>query len=462
MTLAPRLSPRLLSLAVLVGPFVCLQTIPTFAQELAPAVAPAATQGVTSETAFILNTLLLLGAGLLVMFMAAGFAMLEAGLVRTKNVAAQCLKNLGLYAVAGLMFWLVGYNLMFNGVDGGYFGALELFFRPDDRAAFDAEGAFLGGAAGHASAAAWFFQMVFCATAGSIVSGAVAERTKVWSFLIFAAFLSALIYPIVGAWTWGGGWLAQIGFKDFAGSTVVHATGGWAALVGAILVGARDGKFGPGGTINPMPGSALPLAALGTFILWLGWFGFNGGSLLATGSAEAAVKLAAILVNTNNAAAGGALAAMVLTQLVYRKIDLTMALNGALAGLVAITAEPLTPSLGEAAFIGAVGGVLVVVFVPLIDRLRIDDVVGAVSVHLVAGIWGTLAVPVTNPEAQFAVQAVGVLAVGAFVATASLLFWLAIKVTIGLRTRLEAEHDGLDQSELGLDAYPEFGRNSSA
>jgi len=410
------------------------------------------------QTAYIFNTLWFLISGFLVMFMAAGFAMLEAGMVRTKNVAMQCTKNIALYAIAGLTYYVVGYNLMYAGVDGGYIGSLGLW-APDDAAAL-AEVTDLGDGAGYASASDWFFQMVFVATAASIVSGTLAERIKLWPFLIFTAFLTAVIYPIQGAWQWGGGFLSEMGFSDFAGSTIVHSTGGWAALTGAIILGARLGKYGPNGQVNPIPGSSMPLATLGTFILWLGWFGFNAGSQLALGSVPDAIAVATIFINTNIAAAAGVITAMVLTQLIYKKVDLTMALNGALAGLVSITAEPLTPSLGWAVLIGAVGATLVVIAVPLLDKFKIDDVVGAIPVHLFCGIWGTMAVPLTNAETSFAVQAIGVASIGAFVALTSFVLWQILHVTVSIRADPEDEANGLDLAEIGLEAYPEFGRGT--
>ena len=314
----------------------------------------------------------------------------------------------------------------------------------------------------YAGASDWYFQMVFCATAASIVSGTLAERIKLWPFLIFVAVLTGVIYPIQGAWKWGEGWLHVAGFQDFAGSTLVHSTGGWAALVGALVLGARIGKYTDDGKINPLPGSSMPLATLGTFILWLGWFGFNGGSQLALGSLSDASDVSRIFANTNTAAAAGVVAAMLLTQALYGKVDLTMALNGALAGLVSITAEPLTPSMPMAALIGAAGGVLVVFAVPMLDRFKIDDVVGAISVHLVCGIWGTLAVPLTNSGANFGSQLLGVVAVGVFVSAVSLVLWLILKFTMGIRASEEDELVGLDKSELGLEAYPEFGQPSAA
>ncbi|MFZ5610455.1 MAG: ammonium transporter [Pseudomonadota bacterium] len=425
-------------------------------------IASPAAAAVEAETAYVFNTLLFLIGGFLVMWMAAGFAMLEAGLVRSKNVAEICLKNITLYAVAGLLYFLLGYNLMYTGVDGGFVGSLG-FWTADDAAALAASGAdFSGVEATYAASSDWFFQMVFVATAASIVSGTVAERIKLFPFLIFTAVLTGLIYPVQGAWEWGAGWLDARGFADFAGSTLVHSTGGWAALAGAILLGARRGKYGPDGRVRPMPGSSLPLATLGTFILWLGWFGFNGASQLALASAADAAAVANIFANTNTAAAAGCLAATLVSKLLYDKVDLTMTLNGALAGLVSITAEPLTPSLPWAMLIGGIGGVLVVFAIPFFDRLKIDDVVGALSVHLVCGIWGTMAVPITNhdPSISFATQALGVAAIGAFVFTASFAVWFALKSLVGIRLSAEDEEMGSDLAELGLEAYPEFGRGS--
>jgi len=438
---------------------------PATAQETAPAAAPEAAPaeaGVPEQVAYVFNTMLFLVAGFLVMWMAAGFAMLEAGMVRSKNVAMQCTKNIALYSIAGLMFWVVGYNLMYDGVAGGYFGS----FTPKEIPPTDND------PGSYAAASDWFFQMVFCAATCSIVSGTLAERIKLWPFLLFCVVLTGFIYPIQGAWKWGYGWLSPEGdtawiidvagakFQDFAGSTIVHSVGGWAALTGAIILGARRGKYGPGGAINPMPGSSMPLATLGTFILWLGWFGFNGGSQLAIGSLTDASSVARIFVNTNLAAAGGVIAAMILTQIVFGKVDLTMALNGALAGLVSITAEPLAPTPIYAIIIGAVGGVIVVFTVPLLDRLKIDDVVGAIPVHLFAGIWGTMAVPLTNSDATFLAQFIGVASIGAFVVVASTITWLVLAIVLGLRPSEEAEMAGLDKSEIGLEAYPEFGTGS--
>ncbi len=422
-------------------------------------VAQPAWAAVPDESAYVFNTFLFLVAGFLVMFMAAGFCMLEAGSVRSKNVATICLKNIALYALAGVMFYLIGYNLMYQDVGefgGGWFGMPGLW-SPDDSAI---EGGDFSG--GYAASSDWYFQMVFVATTASIVSGTLAERIKIWPFLIFVAILTALIYPIQGAWKWGGGWLDVMGFADFAGSTIVHSVGGWAALTGAIVLGAREGRYGADGTINPMPGSSLPLVTLGTFILWLGWFGFNGGSQLAIGSAADAVAVANIFVNTNTAAAGGLLVAMVLTHLFFGRIILSTVLNGALAGLVSITAAPDTPTMGLAFLIGGVGGLIVVFTEPLLEKLGVDDVVGAIPVHLFAGIWGTLAVALTyqaddtTMAEQFVIQATGVGAIAGFVIVSSLVVWLLLRFTLGLRASTEQEQVGLDMSEQGMKAYPEF------
>ena len=410
---------------------------------------------VSPETAYVFNTFLFLVCGFLVMFMAAGFAMLESGMVRSKNVATICLKNISLFAIAGLMYWLVGYNLMYGIEEGGYIGELFSVWSADDSAIGGEAPDFSGG---YASGSDWYFQMVFCATTASIVSGTIAERMKLWPFLIFTLFLTGFIYPIVGSWEWGTGWLDAMGFSDFAGSTLVHSTGGWAALAGAVILGARAGKYGPNGEVNPIPGSSMPLATLGTFILWLGWFGFNGGSQLALGSGADAAAISNIFINTNMAAAAGVVAAMVASNLLYGKIDLTMALNGAIGGLVSITAEPLTPSIPAAAFIGAVGGVLVVLAVPLLDKFKVDDVVGAIPAHLVCGIWGTLIVPLTNSDASYSVQAIGVVSVGIFTLVASGIIWSILKAVIGIRVDEDGEMVGLDKEELGIEAYPEFSR----
>lgn len=437
---------------------VLVSALPALAQEAAAAAPTEA----SATSQYVFNTLLFLIGGFLVMWMAAGFAMLEAGLVRSKNVAMQCTKNIALFAIGGLMFWLVGYNLMYDGVDGGLMGSMTPKIIPDPS---NDPGTYSAGSD-------WFFQMVFCATAASIVSGTLAERIKLWPFLIFVIILTGFIYPIQGAWKWGAGWLASgadsswikdfagAEFQDFAGSTLVHSTGGWAALVGAILLGSRYGKYGPDGKVNAMPGSNIPLATLGTFILWLGWFGFNGGSQLAMGTISDASSVSRIFVNTNLAAAAGVVAALIVNQLIYGKVDVTMVLNGARAGLVSITAEPLTPDPLWAIIIGAIGGIIVVFTVPMMDKLKIDDVVGAIPVHLLAGIWGTMAVPLTNDGATFMAQAIGVGSIALFVILSSLVVWTILKVTIGLRPTVEEEVIGLDRTEIGLEAYPEFGVGS--
>ncbi|MBA4225496.1 MAG: ammonium transporter [Hyphomonas sp.] len=404
-----------------------------------------------SASAYVDNSYLFLIGGLIVMFMAAGFCMLEAGLVRSKNAAMQATKNVTLFAVAGLMFWVVGYNMAYPGATTlmGLLGTTPGPWSGGDLSV-ESDG-------GYAPASDWFFQMVFVATAASIVSGTVAERIKIWPFLIFTAVLTAFIYPIVASWEWGGGYLDSVwGFSDFAGSTLVHSTGGWAALTGAIIIGARKGKYS-GGHVNPMPGSNIPLAALGTFILWFGWFGFNGASQLAAGTAADINSVAQIFANTNMAAVGGVLAAMVTTAILYKgKLDATMIFNGAIGGLVSITAEPLAPSMGLSVLIGAVGGVLVVVSVPLLDKFKIDDVVGAIPAHLVCGIWGTMIVPLSNGDATYLGQLVGVALTGVFVVVASAIIWLALKFTLGVRPSEEDEEMGLDRAEIGLEAYPEF------
>jgi Amt family ammonium transporter len=410
---------------------------------------------VSGEVAFIFNTFSFLICGALVMWMAAGFAMLESGLVRSKNTATICLKNISLYAVACFTFYLIGYDLMYTDV-GSYMGSFALFWQADDTAA--RAGDFSDSA--YAASSDWYFQMVFVATAASVVSGTVAERVKLWPFLAFVFILTAIIYPIQGSWVWGGGWLSEMGFSDFAGSTLVHSVGGWAALTGAVIIGPRIGKFGSRGRINPIPGNNLSLATLGTFVLWLGWFGFNGGSVLALGSANAAIDMANVFANTNAAAAGGVLAAIVATQLLYKRVDLSLVLNGAIGGLVSITAEPLAPSLGMAFAIGAVGGIVVVLAVPLLEKFRIDDVVGAIPAHLACGIWGTLVVPVTNAEATFTAQLAGVAAIGAFVTLGSAVVWLALKYSIGLRPSQNEEWMGLDHAELGLEVYADWGSDS--
>ncbi|AKM09267.1 ammonium transporter [Croceicoccus naphthovorans] len=430
---------RAIATAALVAP------VAAFAQDEAPAAA----EMVGGGTAYILNTLLFLIGGFLVMWMAAGFAMLEAGLVRSKNVSMQCLKNIALYSIAGIMFWVIGYNIAYPGDFNGYFGLSGITYPMQGVGEADTD-------TGYSVASDWFFQMVFCATTASIVSGTLAERIKLWPFLIFTVVLTGVIYPVVVSWEWGAGFLDQMGFSDFAGSTLVHSTGGWAALVGAIILGARAGRYGPDGRVNVFPGTNIPLATLGTFILWLGWFGFNGASQLAMGTVGDVSDVSKIFVNTNMAACAGVVVAIILTQIIYKKVDVTMALNGALAGLVSITAEPLTPSVPMAMLIGGIGGVIVVFAVPMLDKLKIDDVVGAIPVHLFAGIWGTLAVCLTNGDVPFIAQLTGVIATGVFVSIAAGIVWFILKMVMGLRPSAEDELTGLDKVEVGVEAYPEF------
>ena len=406
-----------------------------------------------SEIGYILTTFMFIVTGVLVFWMAAGFAMLEAGLVRSKNVSMQLMKNMALFGIASLLYYAVGYNLMYPG-DGWTVDGILGAFSP---AVLEAVGlADTETDLTYASVGSdFFFQLMFAAATASIVSGALAERIRLWPFLIFVIVLVGAIYPIQASWKWGGGFLDQLGFLDFAGSTVGHSGGGWAALAGALILGPRIGKY-KGGKVHPMPGSNLTLATLGTFILWMGWFGFNGGSQLYMDTAGNVADISRILGNTNAGAAGGAIAALILTQLLYKKPDLTMVLNGALGGLVSITAEPLTPGLGQAALIGAFGAVLVTLAVPLLDKFKIDDVVGAIPVHLVAGIWGTLAVVLTNPDASLVAQLTGIAVVGVFVFVASAVLGLLLKAFIGIRGTGEDEINGLDMAELGMEAYPEF------
>ena len=404
---------------------------------------------VSAETAFVFNTFLFVFSGVLVMFMALGFSMLEAGFVRKKNTSAILLKNIALYSIAGIMFYLIGYSLMYVDVSG-WIGSLggAFYDTADDLTVATEEG-------GYSLASDWFFQMVFCATAISIVSGACAERIKVWPFMIFAAFMTGIIYPIYGAWTWGGGWLTEMGFSDFAGSTIVHSVGGWAALTGCLILGPRAGKYGSDGKITPIAGANMPLACLGTFILWFGWFGFNGGSQLALGSAADASAMSIVVVNTNIAACGGVVAAIILSQLMYKKIDLSIALNGAIAGLVAITAGPDLTNHFLSMIVGAIGGILCTIAIPMLDKMKIDDVVGAISAHLVAGIWGTLAVGIFG-SGDFLVQLIGIVAAAVLVVPLSGVFFYILKGTVGLRVSEETEASGLDKAELTTEAYPEF------
>ena len=399
---------------------------------------------VSAEVGFIFNTLLFLICGFLVMFMAAGFAMLESGMVTSKSVSVICAKNIGLFSIAGIMFWLVGYNLAYGIPKGGFIGS---FIPWSDSSSIET---------GYAGGSDWYFQMVFCATTVSIVSGAMAERIKLWPFFLFAAILSGILYPIVMGWQWGGGWLAEIGFSDFAGSTLVHSTGGAAALAGAIIIGPRLGRFTKSGApapIKPFAASSIPLVTLGVFVLWLGWFGFNGGSQLAMGTAADAIAVSTIFINTFLAGAGGVIAAAVVTRLGFGKTDVVQMLNGCIGGLVAITAEPLLPSPLAAILIGAVGGIIVVYGTKLLFSLKIDDVVGAIPAHLFAGIWGTLIVPATNPDASFSAQIIGVLAVNVFIFIVAYIVWSIMKATVGLRLSKEAEVKGTDVSETGVIAY---------
>ncbi|MGM0519321.1 MAG: ammonium transporter [Campylobacterota bacterium] len=400
-----------------------------------------------ADVKYVLDGFLFVFSGVLVMWMAAGFAMLEAGLTRTKNNATVLTKNMGLFAISCIMFYFVGYNIMYG--DGNAFiGSISIF--SGENAADAAYPAFSD----------FFFQVMFVATAASVISGTVAERIKLWPFLIFVVVLSSLIYPIQGHWTWGGTELGGLiaGFSDFAGSTIVHSVGGWAALAGVLILGARKGKYGKNGQVRPIPGSNLPLATLGTFILWMGWFGFNGGSQLALGSKVDIDGIALVVADTNMAAAAGAITAAILTQLIYKKVDLTMVLNGALAGLVSVTAGPdlgMVVSFVE----GVVGGALVIFAVPFFDKLKIDDPVGALSVHLVAGIWGTLAVGIFNPDVTILAQIKGIVVIGAFVFIASYVVWKILDITVGIRVDEETEINGLDIHETGLEAYPEFKRS---
>ena len=408
-----------------------------------------------TELAYALDTFYFLISGALVMWMAAGFSMLEAGLVRAKNTAEILTKNVALYAVASIMFMLMGYNIMYPSDGNGIIPALDLSFMfggdnsLEDVLASEGETYYSG-------MSDFFFQVVFVATAMSIVSGAVAERMKLWAFLLFAVVMTGFIYPVQGYWKWGGGFLDELGFNDFAGSGIVHLCGASAALAGVLLLGARSGKYGKDGSINAIPGANMPLATLGTFILWLGWFGFNGGSELKISDVGEANAVAAVFVNTNMAAAGGLVAALITARMLFGKADLTMALNGALAGLVAITAEPLTPVPLSAALIGAVGGVIVVFSIITLDKLRVDDPVGAISVHGVVGMWGLIAVPITNDEATFGAQLIGLGTILGWVFVTSFITWLIIKLVMGIRVSEEEEWEGVDVGECGLEAYPEF------
>jgi len=404
----------------------------------------AAETTVSAEVGFIFNTFLFLVCGFLVMFMAAGFAMLESGMVTSKSVSVICAKNIGLFSIAGIMFWMFGYNVAYGIPEGGYIGK---FIPWSDNSKIST---------GYADGSDWYFQMVFCATTVSIVSGTLAERIKLWPFFLFAAILTGFLYPFVMGWQWGGGWLAAAGFNDFAGSTLVHSTGGAAALAGAILLGPRLGRFTKSGApspVKPFAASSIPLVTIGVFILWLGWFGFNGGSQLAMGTGNDAIAVSKIFINTNLAACGGVIAAAIVTRLNFGKTDVIQMLNGAIGGLVAVTAEPLMPSPLAAILIGAVGGIIVVYGTKFLFAMKVDDVVGAIPAHLFAGIWGTLAVPITNSGANFGSQLLGVIAINGTVFVISLIIWALMKNTIGIRLSKEAEMKGTDVTETGVIAY---------
>lgn len=409
---------------------------------------------------FAMDTFYFLVCGALVMWMAAGFAMLEAGLVRSKNTTEILTKNVALFAISCIMYLVCGYAIMYGGT--WFLSGIQDVDVSSTLTDFAGrEGGFEGGSI-YASASDFFFQVVFVATAMSIVSGAVAERMKLWAFLTFAVVMTGVIYPLEGSWTWGGAdvfglySLGDMGFSDFAGSGIVHMAGAAAALAGVLVLGARKGKYGPNGEVRAIPGANLPLATLGTFILWMGWFGFNGGSVLKLGDIANANSVAMVFLNTNAAAAGGAVGALVLARILFGKADLTMLLNGALAGLVAITAEPSTPSALGATLIGVIGGLIVVVSILMLDKLKIDDPVGAISVHGVVGLWGLLAVPLTNDGTSFGGQIAGALTIFIWVFAASLVVWLAIKAIMGIRVSEEEEYEGVDISECGMEAYPEF------
>ena len=411
-----------------------------------------------TQLSYALDTFYFLVSGALVMWMAAGFAMLEAGLVRAKNTAEILTKNVALFAIACIMYMVMGYNIMYPGDGNGVIPALDLSFMfGGDNSVEDVLAS--NGDIYYSGMSDFFFQVVFVATAMSIVSGAVAERMKLWSFLVFAVVMTGVIYPLQGYWKWGGGFLDAAGFSDFAGSGVVHLCGASAALAGVILLGARKGKYTADGRVNAIPGANLPLATLGTFILWLGWFGFNGGSELVISNIDEANAVAAVFVNTNAAAAGGVIAALLTARALFGKADLTMALNGALAGLVAITAEPLTPTPLTATLIGAVGGLMVVFSIITMDQMKIDDPVGAISVHGVVGMWGLIAVPLTNADAAFSSQLLGLGVIFAWTFIASFIVWMIIKVVMGIRVSEEEEYEGVDLGECGLEAYPEFTGN---
>lgn len=412
------------------------------------------TAGDLTQLKYAVDTFYFLMCGALVMWMAAGFAMLEAGLVRAKNTTEILTKNIALYAIACTMYLICGYFIMYSSDAGGILPNIGALI--GDENGVDAVLAGGDDAPYYSSRSDFFFQVVFVATAMSIVSGAVAERMKLWAFLAFAVVMTGFIYPVEGYWTWGGGFLSEAGFSDFAGSGIVHLAGASAALAGVLVLGARKGKYGKNGSINAIPGANLPLATLGTFILWLGWFGFNGGSELKLSDVGEANAVAQVFVNTNAAAAGGCIAALIVARLLFKKADLTMALNGALAGLVAITADPLSPTAVGSTVIGAIGGVLVVFSILTLDKMRVDDPVGAISVHGVVGIWGLLAVPLNNADANYGSQLLGIVSIFGWVFIASLVVWFILKAVMGIRISEEEEYEGADIAECGMEAYPEF------
>ncbi|MDE0309269.1 MAG: hypothetical protein OXI60_05490 [Acidiferrobacterales bacterium] len=421
-------------------------------------ISPAANAAVESESAFVFNSFSFLLWGAFVMWMCAGFTMLEAGSVRTKNASVICMKNIGLYSIAGIAFYLIGYNLMYVDVNK-FVGSFTFFYSstPAEYALLDGNAEALDEVlkSDYSTMSDWFFQMVFVATTASIVSGTLAERVKLWSFFLFIAVLTAVIYPIVGAWTWGGGWLSELGFQDFAGSSIVHSTGGWAALAGAVVVGSRMNKFRKDGRVKNTPPSNVPAVTLGVFILWLGWFGFNGGSQLALDSAVNVVAMSVILVNTNLAAAAGVLVAVTVSRPLLGRVDLLAVLNGAIAGLVAITAGPDIQAHQWAIVIGGVGGFISTAGIKVLEKLKIDDVVGAIPAHMFAGVWGTLAVCIAG-GGNFMVQLTGVVAIGAFTFVTSFVIWKVISATVGARVTPTVEALGQDVTELGIEAYPEF------
>ncbi len=406
-----------------------------------------------NELSYALDTFYFLLSGMLVMWMAAGFSMLEAGMVRSMNTVEILTKNITLYSVACIMYMLFGYNIMY-GDGGAVLPGFGFLVSGDNTVSSVVAGG--ENAPYYSSIADFFFQVVFVATAMSVVSGAVAERMKLWAFLFFSVIMTGILYPIHGYWTWGGGFLSQLGFSDYAGSGIVHMAGAAAALAGVLVLGPRTGKYGPGGRISPIPGSNLPLSALGTFILWMGWFGFNGGSELKISDVASANAVAMVFANTNMAAAAGMVVALAVSQITFGKADLTMGLNGALAGLVAITAGPSTPSMLLACGIGGIGGVIVVFSIVALDKAKIDDPVGAISVHGVCGIWGLLAVLFSNPEATFLGQVAGIVVIFLWMFGTSMLIWLGLKAVMGIRVSEEMEYTGIDMAECGMEAYPEF------